>query len=195
MAQFGNSTTPASGNWYDQVASNRQFWNTTSYNCPGGIATDMYIYVGGYGMTASASFCIWDSGGTLVWSSASGGIGNGETWVHFSVPNVYLAPGNYYLGFYAANGQNVQWQFEAAGSGGVDGRSGLSGPSAATGGGDEYGGKGYGAMGVYVVYTPGDVHVWNGSAWVDAGEPEAYGTSWSAAQPEVYDGTNWNIGQ
>jgi hypothetical protein len=166
MGTLGDSNTPGSGFWFDHISNGRQFWTANQFTMPspGGLATGMDIYVAGDGGSAAMQFIIWDSSGNIVWNSGSVTAPSGtesvhgQSWVHSSVPNVYLVGGsNYLVGF--SCGFFVVWTFESVD--GVIRRSPVGGPSSATGGVDEYGGQGFGRLGAYVTYTPLAVPVLN----------------------------------
>ena len=172
MAFLGNTALPGSGWWYDDFG-NKQFWCGFTMPTGGGTASDIYCYIGGDGGFVNVRFCIWQ-GSTLLWAGPTQGIPGGsrkirgQGWQHASVPSVAVAAGAVNLGLWSSGG--VVWTFE--GSGGVTSRSGLSAPGSASGGGDEYGGAGYGALAVYIAYTTGGgggggngPHIRRSSAW------------------------------
>lgn len=151
---FGNTATPGSGYFFDDFG-NCQFWSNVG-NFPGGIVTDMWCYVGGDGATPSAKLCIW-SNSTLKWNSgsitlaSSGRSVGGQSWVHVSGINLYLAPTNFNLGFWT-NG-NVIWTYE--GSGSTNFQRSVANPATLASGGTE----GSGALGVYIQYVARNGHV------------------------------------
>lgn len=150
MANWGNTSTPGSGYFFDH-SGNSQFWSNVG-SFPGGTITDLYVYCAGDGATASGQLVIWGfsallwQSGALTLPSGSQSIG-GQGWVHVSVPSVYIAPQTLDLGFWSSG--NVVWTYE--GSGNLNYQRGVSGgPSSLTFGGNEGGG----ALGAYVTYTP-----------------------------------------
>jgi hypothetical protein len=164
MAQLGNSTTPATGFFFDDVG-NSQFWSGT-YVMPagGGTLTDLWVYVGGDGATATAQLCIWGNAGLVYHSGnitlpSNGRTVGGQSWQHVSGINLYLGAGNLNFGFWTSG--NVVWTYESSGSTNFQ-RSLSGGPGSLSSGGTE----GSGALGAYIVYTPGGVaHVRRSSAW------------------------------
>lgn len=159
MAILGNESTPGSGTWFDEF-TDKQFWSGP-YSMPtgGGIVSDVYVYCAGLNAATTGQLVVWGASGNILWQSGnitlpagSDTIG-GQGWVHVGGLSVIVPAGNVYLGFWSSG--NVVWTFE--GSGGVTGKSGLSAPAAATGGSDEYGGRGYGGLGAYLVYSPGAI--------------------------------------
>jgi hypothetical protein len=201
MATLGNSTAPSATNWNDSVASNREFWNHDSYTMPagGGVATQMNVYFGGFGGNATVQFVIWNaSTNAVVWNSGNLTYNSTIAWKAGAIsPGVYLPAGTYYLGFYAANGQNVQWDGDNVSANNVWTKQGLSGPSANSGGGNEYGSNNYGGMGIYVTYTPGGVaHVRRSGVWSAGVQPKVRRSGvWVAATNTQVDRTGtWKSG-
>ena len=161
MAILGDNTTPGSGYWFD-VTGNKQYWTTGQFSMPtgGGIASDINVYCAGDGSSVTGQLLLWDGSGNIFYQTGNFTIGSGsrsiggQAWrTQTGINGTYIPAGNYSIGFWSSG--NVVWTFE--GSGGVTGRSGLSSPSTATGGGDEYAGGGFGRLGAYVTYTPGGV--------------------------------------
>jgi hypothetical protein len=195
MAILGDNATPGAGFWSD-VTGNKQYWTTNQWAMPagGGIVTDINVYCAGFGGAVTGQLLIWDSSGNIIWQSGNltlpGGSAtiHGQSWVHASIPSVYLPAANYVLGFWSSG--NVVWTFE--GTGGATGRSGLASPGTATGGGDEYSGAGYGRLGAYVVYTPGGImRVRRGGSWTTAQVFVRRSGAWVPATVFVRRGGVW----
>lgn len=189
-SHLGDDTTPPAGNgpWTDSF-TNVQFWNTASYTMPagGGVVTDFYVYMAAQSGTVTIKGVIWDGSGNILWSSGSVAKGTTLGWVHIAVPNLFVAAGGVHLGFWTSG--HVLWKFEN--SGGVQRKSGVSSPGSATGGVDEYGGQGFGNLGVYIVYQPGGGQVYHSGAWT-ACQPQIYHLgSWTPLQIEVYHSGSW----
>lgn len=119
-SNLGLSTTPASGVVWNDFGSGQQYWSGP-YTMPsgGGIVTDIYVYIGGDGVSFSGNLCIWGSS-ALLWASGSvtfpsnGRTGGGQQWLHASVPNLFVPAGTVNLGVWA--GGNIVMTQEASGT-------------------------------------------------------------------------------
>lgn len=164
-SHFGNDVTPGSGWFFDDVGTS-QYGSIISGSFPGGYVTDIFLYVGGDGSSVNIQYCIWGTGGSLLWNSAAHSIPagtrsiGGQGWVSNGVtgnpgdPGLFLSAGtNLRLGFQTDG--NVVWTWESNGS--VEFDRGHSSPTSFTGDGSE----GSGALGAYLVYLPynGNGHV------------------------------------
>lgn len=176
MAILGNNTAPSATSWNDSVAQGREFWNHDTYTMPagGGVATLMNVWFAGFGGNATVQFVIWGpNGNAIAWNSGNLTYNSTIAWKAGAVPNIYLPAGTYYLGFFAANGQNVQWQADNVAANNVQTRQGLSAPAQNTPGSNEYGSSNFGGMGIYVTYTPGGVaHVRRSGVWSAGVQPK-----------------------
>ncbi len=187
MATLGNSTLPGSGYWFDDFG-NKEFWTTRLFTVPAGGATvtDMYVYVGGHGGSATIQMVIWDNTNAIVWNSGNitapaGSVSvRGQGWVHASVPSIVLAAGTYSFGFWTSG--HVIWTFQS--SGGVRARSGLGSPGNNTGTSSEYGSSSYGELGCYITYTPGGT---GGIIYINTGT--AGSPIWTQADALINTGT------
>lgn len=195
MANFGNSSTPGAGYFFDDTG-NSQYWSNIG-GWPGGVVTDLFVYFAGDGASITAQLVIWNgSNGTIMWQSGNIGVGSGthaiggQAWQHVTVPSVFFAPGALNLGFWTSG--NAVWTGE--GSSVTNFQHSVSGgPATLSSGGTE----GSGALGAYVVYTQTLAYVntgtpaspiWTaGPVFVNTGTPAS--PIWTAAQPNVNTGT------
>ena len=199
MAQYGNpssgNTAPSTGYFFDNTG-NSQYGTKFFASFPGGLVTEIHVYFAGNLASVSAEFCIWDGGDNLLYSSGSQGIGSGtqniggQAWQPYTIPGggVYIGPNSALrIGFWTSG--HVVWTYDSSGSVNYQ-RTGSAGNFVS--GGSE----GAGNFGAYIVYTPGNAWVWNGSTWVAGGLPNVYdGTNQNGGVPYVWDGTTWNQGQ
>ena len=195
-SQYGNpasgNTAPSSGYWFDDTG-NSQYGTKFFTGFPGGIVTDMYLYVAGDGGAVTIRPCIWDGGDNLVWSGSIGVGGGsraigGQSWVHVAVPSVYVGVNAALrLGFQTTG--DVVWTYGSSGS--VNYQRGQASPVNFNSGGTD----GSGEMGVYILYTPGTTEADNGSAWA-AGVTFAAddGASWHTSGVQLWadDGASWH---
>lgn len=199
--QVGDNTLTSS--YFYDANSNHQFWTNYTMPSPGGVVTDLYAYVGGYNAATTGQLVLW-SGGNVLWSSSSmtfpqgSQAGGGQSWLHASVPSVFLAGGtSISIGFWAA-GAIIRTSGNAGGT--AYAQTGVSSPSTQSGGSV----SGTSDLAAYLLYTPSEgyvntgtsaspvwtaapvyvntgtpaspvwtavsgLQVWNGSAWVNAG--------------------------
>ena len=86
---------------------------------PGGTVTDMGIYVSGYSGSVAVQAAIWNSAGQLVFATnqvtvpAGTAAVGGQAWQTFTGLSYWLAPGNYYLGWWRAPGGTSEWSLTA----------------------------------------------------------------------------------
>lgn len=167
MATVGNGTTPTAGwDWRGTPSE-----AATQYTMPtgGGVVTHLHGYFDTYnGNGARGWLCIWDSSGNIIVSAGGFTINNGsqngggQQWWDAACTPTYIAGGTtIWIGFYAE--QSLLFSTE---SGGVNSsqKTGLAngGPSSFSGASS----TGYGAVGAYADYTPGNAWVKRGGVWV-----------------------------
>lgn len=156
MSILGDNTTPSSGNWTDSFG-NSQWWIHNSFSMPaaGGTATDMNVYMAGFGGTVTIQMVLWDSGGNIFWQSGNMSVSGSEAWKQSTAINgLWIPGGNYFLGFWSSG--NVQWQVLPSGTnGGTKADHSVGSPTTTGTGVDEYGGQGFGSFGAYISYTAG----------------------------------------
>lgn len=198
MAQYGNpssgNTAPSTGFFHDDTG-NSQFGTKFFTAFPGGIVTEIHVYFAGDLVGVNADFCIWDGGDNLVYNSNSNtAIGSGtqniggQGWQTYVIPGggVYIGPNSALrIGIWSSG--HVVWTYDSSGS--VNYQR-VGSPSNFSSGGSE----GSGNFGAYIVYTPGNIKVWNGSSWVYTTLKVWDGTSWNVTPIKVWDGSSWVTG-
>lgn len=197
MAQVGNSTTPTH-NWFEQGVNTPPNQVATSYTMPagGGTVTQLFAYYGLVaGGGATAFNCMWNSSGTLLsfWSgavalgSASAG---GQAWNggNTNAP-VFVAGGTtIWLGFAVQQANGFFTSDESSGSSSWD----TVAPGSAPGSFTSTSSTGHNAIGSYAVYTPGEMWIWNGSAWVGNTVQVWNGSAWASPTGIfVWNGSAW----
>lgn len=173
-------------------------------------ATDISVYVGGYGGAAPMFFAIWNASGSLVVRSGTitvptGSLSRGgQSWNTASISTTILNPGNYFVGFWCnpayrrvwtkwTNGVYSQFEYRKTATGGI---TSMSGHSA----------DGNGVLAAYVtgtVYDPdpppdpvptgGTMFVKDGSSWKKSkGIWVKDGSTWKKSKAVwVKDGSTW----
>ena len=116
MPTLGND--PASFNTYVYSLSNTEnvvVGPLVTMPAPGGSVTELGVYVNGYSGTVKAQGAIWTSTGSLVYATpqATAPQGNpsvgGQSWMTWSVTNLWLGAGSYYIGWWRAPGGSSIW--------------------------------------------------------------------------------------
>ncbi len=160
MTNLGNSTTPSSGYVFDDFGSGYQYWTPFTMPAGGGVVTDLYVYIGGDGVSFTGDLCIWGST-ALLWSGSitfpsDGRSTGGQGWLHLTVPSLYIPAGTVNLGVWA--GGNVVWTYESSGN--------VYRSNASVGGSPTTLGSGTSAsnaLGAYIVYTPWGAYINTGT--------------------------------
>lgn len=169
-SNLGLSTTPASGVVWNDFGSGQQYWSGP-YTMPsgGGIVTDIYVYIGGDGVSFSGNLCIWGSS-ALLWASGSVTFpsnprtNGGQQWLHASVPNLFVPAGSVNLGVWA--GGNIVMTQEASGTM-FRSPASVGGSPTALPGSPVSAAQ---ALGAYIVYGPA-----GGVGWASGGTYHKYG--------------------
>ena len=118
MATLGNSGAPAGGYVYNDYGSGIQYWTPFTMPAGGGVVSDVYVYIGGDGVSFTGDLCIWGAS-ALLWSGSitfpsDPRTSNAQSWLHLTVPSVYVPAGTVNLGVWA--GGNIVTTQETSGT-------------------------------------------------------------------------------
>jgi len=200
MATVGNSTNPATAFFFYGINVQNAAWSGYTMPAGGGLITSISAFFDlDTGGPATCYLCIWDgNNGTLLASVAVGGIpagsqsAGGQAWhtANLATPLFVAGGAALAIGFWVPQANGLIASTESGGTT-FSGTQAGSGPGAASGPAV----SGQGALGAYATYTPGNVWVWNGSAWVAGSLPSVWnGSAQVQGIPQVWNGSSWVLG-
>jgi len=198
MATVGNTTTPASNFFFYGVNVQNAAWSSYTMPAGGGLITQLNGFFDlDTGGPSTCFLCVWDSSGNLLASASVASVpagsqsSGGQAWhsANLATP-LFVAGGTLInIGWWVPQANGMVATTESTGttfSGTQAGSPGTaSGPAVSS----------VGALGSYATYTPGNVWVWNGSAWVAGSLPSVWnGSAQVQGIPQVWNGSSWVLG-
>ena len=156
MPTLGNDPSSFSTFVYSELnTENVVTGPTVTMPAPGGNVTEIGVYVNGYTGTVKVQGAIWGSNGLLLYATppttapqGSATVG-GQSWITWSVSNLWLSPGPYYIGWWRDPNASSVWSLTSGTyyTGATPGSSGAGNlPTMSSQSGDP---------GAYLVYSSG----------------------------------------